>query len=71
MVDAHDSKSCIERCESSSLSSGTNEKGPYTGHFSFVPEASKSLCLRGETRNPIEIFYERSEIKYPIGILTL
>lgn len=26
MVDAHDSKSCIARCESSSLSSGTNRE---------------------------------------------
>ena len=35
MVDAHDSKSCIERCEGSSPSSGTERKSGMSKHITF------------------------------------
>ena len=37
LVDAHDSKSCIARCESSILSSGTKQaKNKYLAKFQFL-----------------------------------
>jgi hypothetical protein len=69
MVDAHDSKSCLERGESSSLSSGTMEKEVFEKEIAMCQKLSQKnggKCNWGECKKcgVVPLLYKLGKNKF-------